>query len=274
MDSTNQHHIFDTLRMEAAFEYPHLPSKIFYNDSINKSTTEITETFLNHPKTEMVEELLYVSNLEWMSYLVLGMLALIAMLWYFVPDRLTSVFHVPEFSKKSRSKDVAQYSPGLAINAILSLNFIMALSMFSYFIIKFYFPYTIKGLSLFQVFGAIAALILLLYLFKYSLITITGFTFNTRQASKYQKRVFSNVNNLLGILLLPLLFFLTNWTEPNLLIAGIILVTSAQILKWYSSFFIVISLPGIFVFHFIVYLCTLEIIPLVVIIKLLNSGLA
>ncbi len=274
MDSTNQHHISDTLGMEAAFEYPNLPSDIFYNDSINKSTAEITETFLNQPKTEMLEELLYTGHLEWMSYLVLGMLALIAMLWYFVPDRLISIYNIPEFSKKLRSKEVAQYSPGLAINAILSLNFIMALSMFSYFVLKSYFPYMIKGLTLFQVFGAIAGLILILYLIKYSLIMITGFTFNTRQASKYQNRVFSNTNNLLGILLLPLLFFLTNWTEPNLLIAGIILVISAQILKWYSSFFIVISSPGIFVFHFIVYLCTLEIIPLVVIIKLLNSSLA
>ena len=274
MDSTDQLHIFDTLKIEAAFEYPHLPSNIFYNDSINNTTQDITETFLKYPKIEIVEELLYTSNLEWMSYLILGMLALISMLWYFVPDRLSSIFHIPEFSKKSRAKEGAQYSPGLAINAILSLNFIMALTIFGYFILKSYFPYITKNLSLLQIFGAITSLILVLYLFKYFLITITGFTFNTMQVSKYQRKIFSNANNLLGILLLPLLFFLTNWPEPNLMIAGIILVISAQILKWYSLFFIIISVPGVFVFHFILYLCTLEFVPLVVIIKLLNNSLA
>ena len=274
MDSTDQLQNFDTSWIEAAFTYPGLPMEVQSTDSISQSGKEITETFLNQSGIEIAKELLVTTNLVWVSYLVMGMLAVIAVLWYFVPDRVMSVFYVPELSKKSRSKDVALYSPGLVINVILSLNFVMAFSIFGFFIVKYYFPYVVKGYSQFQVMAAIASLILLIYFFKYFLISIIGFIFDTGQASKYQKRIFSNTNNLLGILLLPLLFFLTNWNEPYLLIAGIILVISAQILKWYSTFFIVISLPGIFVFHFIVYLCTLEFIPLVVLIKLLNSGLA
>lgn len=273
MDSIDQQQAIDSLSQVAAFEYPSLPMEVLQTDSA-EMTAEITETFLNLPKSQMTPDILYASNMDWMTYLVLGMLALIAFLWYFVPERLSSVFYLPEAGKKTRSKDSAQYSPGLVISSILTLNFFLAFSMFSYFVVNRHAPYLIKDFTSTMVLAGIGTIIFLIYLFRFLAIGFTGILFNSMPASKLQNRVYANANNLLGILLLPLLFFLANWNEPKLLIAGIILVISAQVLKWYSTFFIVISIPGILLFHFILYLCALELIPVVVLIRLLNSSLA
>ena len=234
----------------------------------------ISGNFLGPRGHSVSQELLAVNGMEWMGYLILAWLMIIAILWYFLPDRLFSIFRIPEFSRRSKPSDPPQNSEGLLINSLLTINFVISMSLFCYLCVDYYNPYALEGWSVPRIFGALFLVVFGLFLIKMLIISFTGLIFNTRHASVYQNRLYMRMNNLVGVLMLLLLFFMVYWSGKFLLIAGILLIISVQILKWYASFFNVISVPGILLFHIIVYLCTLEIIPLLVIIKLLNSGLA
>ncbi|MEJ2594536.1 MAG: DUF4271 domain-containing protein [bacterium] len=240
----------------------------------DSSAASLIGHFLESSNRMINAQPLTVNNMEWIGYLVLGLLSVIALLWYLFRERLISLFQFTEFTSRTRSTDTSSNSPGLLLNILLLINFVFTMTLFGYLGARQMYSITLTQWSLGRILTVILIVVISLFVLKMTLISLTGFLFNTRPASVFQRRLYFQVNNLLGILLLPVLFLLIFQPGWYLLIVGVILIFAAQILKWYGSFFNVISLPGISLFHIIVYLCTLEIVPILVIIKLLNNSLA
>ncbi len=240
----------------------------------DSSSVALTGHFLGSSGQMITAQPLVLNNMEWIGYLVLGLLSVIALLWYFFRDRLISLFQFTEFTTRTRSVDTSSSSPGLLLNILLMINFVFTMTLFGYLGAQHVYSIALTELTLSRILTVILIVILGLFVFKMTTISITGYIFNTQQASAFQRGLYFQVNNLLGILLLPVLFLLIFQPGLYLLIIGVMLIFAAQILKWYGSFFNVISRPGISLFHIIVYLCTLEIVPILVIIKLLNNSLA
>jgi hypothetical protein len=44
-----------------------------------------------------------------------------------------------------------------------------------------------------------------------------------------------------------------------------------HIFRWFQTFFLGNSIPGVFAIHIFMYLCTLEIAPIIVVVKLLQT---
>ena len=239
-----------------------------------KPQVVITGTFLGNRGKQMNSREVSQAGFDWMGYLVTGFLLLIAFLWYFFRDRLLQLFRLPGFARRGRTADPLQSSQGIILNIILTVNFVTGMTLLAYLGSQYLFPYIHGEKPLIVVLGIILTLIAGVFILKMTIISLTGFVFNTRQASIYQRKLYFQMNKLAGILLMPVLFLAIYHPGPAFLLAGLLLLIAAQILKWYASFFNVISVPGISLFHIIVYLCTLEIVPILVIIKLLNSGLA
>ena len=130
------------------------------------------------------------------------------------------------------------------------------------------FPFLNEGFLRFIV---ISLLIAFAYSFKMILLKGLGELFRLdRPVATYIFNIFL-INNILGLFLLPVVitvaYIVTDSTEM-VIYTGIALVVMSFIYRLVRGFHIWTTLQGVSFFYLIIYFCTLEIAPLVIIIKL------
>lgn len=79
------------------------------------------------------------------------------------------------------------------------------------------------------------------------------------------------INNILGIILIPIVVaiaYVVTLSSGIIIYTGIAIVIIAFIYRLVRAFLIWMTLPGVSLFYLIVYFCTLELAPLLIIIKL------
>ncbi|MDE3252167.1 MAG: DUF4271 domain-containing protein [Bacteroidota bacterium] len=118
-----------------------------------------------------------------------------------------------------------------------------------------------------------AALVLLLvYLAKYLFLVFTGWVFNSREAAGSYIFVVFMVNKIMAILLIPFVCILA-FADTALIQIGITVSLGLIILlfayRYWVSFLAVQSKLRVNALHFLLYLCAVELLPLVLIYKVL-----
>jgi hypothetical protein len=105
------------------------------------------------------------------------------------------------------------------------------------------------------------------FIIKITLIRLTGFIFkNPDTASEYIQNIF--IFNLFGgIILLPLLLMIGFGSARAFLYAAFGIMALLMILRFIRGFFIGLSDHKFSLFHLFLYLCTLEILPVLIIAK-------
>lgn len=234
---------------------------------------QITESFLPPSGVAISEIQLVSTQYDWITYLLFGLLFGIALIWYFMPERLLSIFNFPSDSSSKRLKDSGYNSPGFLLSFFLFINYLITFSLFIFLVFKPVALVSFKNISDTSLLFYIAALILIFYLFRLIFIRLNGFLFKTKAISKQQHLIYVNVDNLMGILLIPTILLVMYSTTNVFILLGIFVVLIIHLFRWLQTFILGKSIAGFSVLHLFMYLCTLEIIPLLVLIKLLQSGL-
>jgi hypothetical protein len=120
--------------------------------------------------------------------------------------------------------------------------------------------------------AASAIILLLIYVGKYLFLLFSGWVFNAREAAgSYIFMVFM-VNKVMGVVLIPfllLLSFATPQIAKHSITVSIIVIGILFIYRYFVSFTTIRSRLRVNVFHFLLYLCSVEILPLLLIYKLL-----
>lgn len=158
------------------------------------------------------------------------------------------------------------------VSFILFLNYLFALSLLLY--------QTAFYLGINNLFAETKTILLLLYgliitviyyFLKYVLVFLTSWVFRTKAASVSYFRHLLVVNKLTGIILLPALAI--NYFNPTVWAFGLLWVFMIVlgVYKITKVFPIGLSIPGLSAFHIILYLCTIEIIPIIIFIKITLS---
>jgi hypothetical protein len=231
-------------------------------------------TFLQHGQTQIVPVLNSQVSIDYISYILLFFIAGIALVWRFLPERLFSLFNISTKKGFSRTGDVTIKTPGLLISLFFFLNFIFSFSIFLFLLLKTYAPDLISGSNNLLIIAYILVFIILLHLYRLFFIKSSGFIFKTDENSSQQLNIYINTENALGVLLIPVLLFSLYTSIHFILLTGILLFFIFLIIRWLKTFFIGMSISGFSVLHLILYLCTLEIIPVLIGIKLVeNSGI-
>lgn len=112
----------------------------------------------------------------------------------------------------------------------------------------------------------------LVYMFKYLVIQFTGWVFNAKEpASTYSFIVFL-INKMIGVILLPLLLLLAFsggqvWDIAITLAAGVVILLF--IFRYIISLRIIRGTLNINPLHFFIYLCAVELMPMLIIYKVL-----
>jgi hypothetical protein len=147
---------------------------------------------------------------------------------------------------------------------MMNLNFILMLGLFvmlleNYAQIQFTKHY-------FYDYLIILAAIILILLLRLLLLYLGGFIFETRQAINEQIHSSYLINKNLGLLLLPLVFtavYTTQIISNIILVTGLIIISIATLYRLIRVFQIILR-NGVLLYYAILYLCTLELLPLVI----------
>jgi len=168
-----------------------------------------------------------------------------------------------------RENDSLMQRVSIALNAV----YILVAPIFIYQLGLYYgwtfIPSTRDG-GFIYFFLLISGLILLVYAIKTILIRIVGFVFKAQE--KLTEYLFNTflINKILGMALLPIVICLAfiPQTEPVLIKIGILLFVSTYVYRLIRGLIIGSSNANFSRFYLFLYLCTLEILPLVVFIKI------
>lgn len=212
-------------------------------------------------------------NDDWFIYSILGVLVLFGIINRIYGKRfsqLTDAFFTSRIAGKlAREENVLQQR----VTILLFITFILITAAFAYLASSYYnfYPFKVTGLQYYYV---LIGLILASYVIKLIIVKFIGFVFKTeKEVSEY---VFNIVlfNNALGITLFPFVLCLafSPLNNPSILIKVAIFCMSILFLFRIARGMIIgVSNGGISKFYLFIYLCTLEILPLVVIFKVLVS---
>lgn len=159
-----------------------------------------------------------------------------------------------------------EYSLTSRISLLLLLNYLLMFPLFIWQTAGF-FAVQRDGLA---GFGQIIGIILLVYFVKIIVTRILGNVFEVKEASTEYTYNILLFNKTIGLLLFPicLLLAFARQIPPEFLIwTGIILIGLLLIYRLLRVILIGIANSSVSFFYIILYLCTLEIIPFVVILK-------
>jgi hypothetical protein len=157
---------------------------------------------------------------------------------------------------------------GLA-SLLTNLLFIMSAGLYITLLIR-YKNWT--NLSFWWLALGSAGVLLLVYLVKYLFLLFTGWVFNSKEAAGSYVFVVFLVNKVLGVLLVPFLIILSFAGPETVQVAVTVSIGMIALLfayRYWVSFVAIRNKLKVNALHFLLYLCAVEILPLVLIYKVL-----
>jgi len=227
-------------------------------------------TFLQLGRVSIVPREIVPVQLDFFTLLLLFFIVGIALLRWYMPDRFFYEISVGDRLSFSRKGANSVSAPALVVDVFHLFNFIFTVSLLTYLFFVQYFNYLLLVYSGMELFFFILLAYILFWGYRRLFIRMISFIFNTSALSTQQLKIDQNVENLLSVMLLPLLLLAMFSFHKFFLILAILLALGMQIFRWVQTVFIGISNTGFSAFHFILYLCSLELVPMLVMIKILS----
>jgi len=215
------------------------------------------------------------TNFDIFTYIIFFLLGVIAIIWYKIPERFFTIYSLKSASKIQRDRDGDSISkkPGFFFTGLFWLIFIISLSIFSILILNEYYAIEILKIQGFQIFKLTITSIIGLFVYRFILSYWTAFFFQTQNLLKLQVIIDRNTQFITGILLLPISLLIL---YTNVGFIFYIVITAFVILQAHRIVQIAIigNSSAVFsAFHIILYLCALEIVPILVLLRLINNDL-
>jgi len=113
--------------------------------------------------------------------------------------------------------------------------------------------------------------ILVYQLIKSSLVILSGIIFDTREAARQYQLNILIFNDIIGITLFPLAIIVFYWDNLLLMTTGIILVLLLLLYRLYRGILTGLTNKSYNLFYLFLYLCTLEILPLILLYKVFSK---
>ncbi len=206
---------------------------------------------------------------DFLFYLILGVVSLLAFIKLVFPKffrNLFMLFFQTSLRQKQTREQLLQDSwASLLINLLFFLSAGLFLTLLTNY-------NDWSSLPFWKLYGYITAFIVLIYVGKFLFISFSGWVFNNKEAAQSYVFLVSMVNRIMGILLIPFIIFLAfgNPQILNIVITiSIGLVVILFLYRYLVSFGSLRNDLKINPFHFFIYLCAVEILPMLLIYKLL-----
>ncbi|HTX89216.1 MAG TPA: DUF4271 domain-containing protein [Bacteroidales bacterium] len=205
---------------------------------------------------------------DWILGVLLLCFALLAWAQYFNRTRLRQILTAP-FLKRYMSQLVREgdlFSERISVP--LALLYLLVIPLLAYET-NLHFDFIRIRLGSFLVYLIFSAALDLYWLAKYILIRLLGSIFKTYQTTREYLLNILVINFITGIVLLPFLTLMVYLKSPVLLYISLCLFGISFVFRFGRGFLIGFSLKKFSYLYLFVYLCTLEILPLILVAKIL-----
>ena len=245
---------------------------ISVSDSLSNGVPIEFFTFLQTAPIEIVPKENLNNHFGILIYILFFLLAGISILRWYMPDRFYYEFSVGDRFSFSRGKGNVVNAPGLIVDVFFWLNFLITHALLAFFLLEEYTPYFFLTEFNYKLFLFIFLAIASFWFYRRMVIKIISFIFQAGVLSERQLKLDRNVENALGVVLLPLLILSIFSFHTFFLILALLIALGMQVFRWAQTVGIGISSTRFTMLHFILYLCSLELIPLFIVFKLLYLG--
>lgn len=206
----------------------------------------------------------------WPAVLLFVVFSIYVYLNFTNPRKLIQVFLSVYSNQASRQLYREDYRLTKSMSVLLSLAFVIVMAFFL-FVTNNYFGLILQGMEPLKQFLFFTAMLLLMYILKLSTNYFISFsTMSQELNNEYTFNVFISCQTL-GVALLPLVICIQFSRYPTewFLYPAIILCGVFYILRFVRGFIISVAEQNVGIVYIFLYLCTLEILPLLVLIKFL-----
>ncbi|HEY0298668.1 MAG TPA: DUF4271 domain-containing protein [Arachidicoccus sp.] len=245
-------------REQLAFYLP----KWFYNTGVAKDSITLFNLHTERNESDIF------------FFCLLGVLLIVGLIRLFFPKYFRQVFQFilqPRVRKKNlRDSNNAE---NVVPSVLLNLVFVITAGLCIVQLAKR--DFSVENDWKYWLFGATA--ITVIYLVKYTVIKISGWVFNAVAAASTYNYVVFSINKILGIILIPIIILATYGSSgivSMIYSASSIVVVALLAYRYIASFILMRGNLRVSTFHFFLYLCAIEILPLLILYKvlLLNLG--
>jgi len=185
-------------------------------------------------------------------------------------QNLFKLFFQTSLRQKQTKEQLAQDS---FASLLINLLFLLSTGMFISLVIQ-YNQWT--SLAFWLLYAYVTGILGIIYLGKYLFVSFAGWVFNNSTSAASYLFLVAVVNRIMGVVLLPLTVLLA-FADPT--IGGIVatisfgVVTLLFIYRYLVSFGLLRTDLQLNPFHFFLYLCAVEILPMALIYKLLVENI-
>lgn len=250
-------------------------------DTINLNPPVSDSSFIQHLMVDylhldsvQVEPVIQTGSatLDIITIVLIGLLGMSAVIRYFLPDRFATIFTLKSESQLQRLSLSNAQVPGSLILSLFWLNFILSMGIFIFLIFREFFEDKSAIFPDFMLLGNIIIMLILLYVYRATIIYGAATIFQTKQMMKEQVAVGRNIQFLTGVILLPAMLLIIYSEVDIILYITIGIIIFLQLLRMVKIAIIGKSSTIFSALHIILYLCTLEIVPILVLIRLIENG--
>lgn len=212
------------------------------------------------------------SNIFVITCVLLALLGVIAVIRYFLPDRLSMIFSLKRESQLQRTEGSNTKVPGTLITAFFLINFMISAGIFILILLQRFFENQIIGMSDSEVLSYIFIIIAGLFLYRSVIILGAATIFQTKKLMKQQVIISRNILLITGVFLVPATLLILYVASDLFIYIALVVMALLQVYRLGVSAIIGKSSTIFSVLHIILYLCTLEIVPVLVLIRLIRNG--
>jgi hypothetical protein len=208
---------------------------------------------------------------DYLFYMLVGLVLLLAIIKQSFPKYFDSMFRLmfqASFrQRQTREQMMQQILPSLLMNILFVLVGGLFIALLAN--IREWLDITFWWLALYSI-----TLLALVYMFKYLVIQFMGWVFSAKeQASTYGFIVFL-INKVMALVLLPLLLLLafsSGYMQEVILTIAACVVILLLVFRYIISLTIIRGALSIHPLHFFIYLCGIELMPMLIMYKVMFS---
>jgi Domain of unknown function (DUF4271) len=231
-----------------------------YNELVTKSN--------DGPVVFRIEQRFSLPDKDILYYSIFGLLFLFAFVHNVYPQYFPKLFSQFNQSSLRMLQNREQLLQNSLASLLMNIGFILSFSLMATLLI---FNRHLLALSFWEGYGYICLFFTALYVGKYLFLLLAGYTFNSMELIQTYVFVIFMINKVLGILLIPFILILA-FARPYFydfaIVGGAVLAVLLILYRYLFSLTTVRNKLHISSFHFFLYLCAFEIVPILILYKL------
>ena len=216
-----------------------------------------------------IEQKFSLPDKDILFYAVIALIFLYSFLIQIAPQYIAKLFSQFSQSSLRMMQNREQLLQNSLASFIMNIGFVVSFSLMTTLVI---FNAHLLPINFWEGFFYMCLFFLGLYIGKYICLTIAGYIFNTIELVQTYIFVVFMINKVLGILLIPfigILAFAKPFLHPFAIWGASLLMVLLILYRYLFSLTSVRNKLHVSSFHFFLYLCAFEVIPLLILYKLI-----